>query len=1443
MEGTKVPAEKQRASSASAPFHDTVTGGSCAPADISFDVGLFDAKVSVCPSKGSMGGMCVAAKNDAHVMKGLTSMFGGKSTKRRWYEIDEGGFKWCAGHVREKNFKGIVPLSQLLKIKSEPMKSDLDGITAHSFEVETKERSFLLGCDSAYEKENWIVAFETQLANHKMTAAKIHSKRSMDHRQMLAELNSPISNLLGDTLEGFEQIDSNYASLEYSSCIQGLAGWADHLDLRDVSPCIAEYPEYLEMMRDEPCDIVENKQFVEISVCVTRNGLYKRSSAKVQTVKLEVEKNEDGTPVKPPKPPKKIEVLAAEEAVGGEQITFDTRCTIVSTVGHVLDQAIENLQKHVGKIENADCLVLQVQGEKNFLLHRDLPLGMYTSLDRASRMKETIKLSIYRLTRQEREALHEEITCSLEEWIEMYEWKYPIGFTKSDHKSFRTKLRTSTGEENKAMSYSEATTNIPREEADKELVIEINKIHFPPIFDLDMYDSMHLETSLVVNGKNILRDQEPVKSPLVTWIEQPDKSIVIPCESSVRTKRPLNTLPRETRVVFRLIGHSHMQGRKTNYKCLAGANTMLYNWENCMITVPFTLDLTNIGGISERTSMSTTTETDTAAAKDNSVKEMFNNIGILLMDEDGNEIPSFQSLHLEACLPTPKNRTRIAELDESGRNIMLSTNKSGKRGSLSRLPVINVGETVLHSIQVSVSFRMSKDKAIPKGYQVHFPTPSLNQLIQDVFESGEGSEITAMDRIRDTKVPNEAEVIRLAELENLSICLHRLTDQDKDLLWQCRLACSRIPNLLSKFLASVNWTDPACVKEAHVLILIWKSGPAEDSLELLDAQFSDSIVRQYAIQKLEELVDSALTEILLQLVQIIKYEPYHDSTLARFLLRRALLSPLVIGHKLFWMLYNELHLPIIQERFGLILTVYLLKCGPYKESLRTQVFVNNCFREIVQDVKIEETKAKRLEVARERLAQFNEHITGPFCLCLSPRVYLRKIVVEKCKVMESKMKPLWLVFEKDGDDGIGDYFNTIFKDGDDLRQDQLTLQLIGFMDSLWLEKSKEHLSDYTEPSTTDILDKAQGEQVQALLADYLLDTAERESMADLRFDEIYTTVNLDMTSGSRYSGTSGAAGMESLSLDSSGKQLAPPKAPKALPHEREEVPGALTIPPTSPSRWNQLVTAVVGSSRDDILKETLNYHEGVLDLKMKPYGCVSTGYNTGMLEAVTDSTTIAKIQTDYAGTVSGAFSKTTLLRYLAHNNEQTEQFELAVDNFIKTCAGYCVCTYVLGIGDRHPDNIMVQDGGHFFHIDFGHFLGNFKSKFGIDRERSPFVFTPEMAEVVISKHNRLSREKKEAGVEQPKHLQPLTEFEALCVKAFNILRKRSNLLIHLFTLMIPAAMPELQHRHNVEYLQAHLHLDLNDEEAADRFMKEIAACLKTWSRQVDNLFHNMKHYS
>lgn len=231
-----------------------------------------------------------------------------------------------------------------------------------------------------------------------------------------------------------------------------------------------------------------------------------------------------------------------------------------------------------------------------------------------------------------------------------------------------------------------------------------------------------------------------------------------------------------------------------------------------------------------------------------------------------------------------------------------------------------------------------------------------------------------------------------------------------------------------------------------------------------------------------------------------------------------------------------------------------------------------------------------------------------------------------------------------------------------------------------------------------------------------------------------------------------------------------------------------------------------------------------LDLHLTPYRVSVTSENHGLIEVVPDSTTNARIQRE-AGGATAAFKMTPLANWMKTTNPSTEEYENAVDNFVLSTAGYCVATYVLGIGDRHNDNIMMDKYGHLFHIDFGHFLGNFKSWKGlIKREKAPFVLTPEFAFAM-------------GGIDSDR----FKYFCRLCCRAYNLVRRKANLLLNLFAMMLSTGIPELRSDEDLLYLQDALCQELSDEEAAELFMELIEESLNSKATELNFFFHILAH--
>ena len=165
-------------------------------------------------------------------------------------------------------------------------------------------------------------------------------------------------------------------------------------------------------------------------------------------------------------------------------------------------------------------------------------------------------------------------------------------------------------------------------------------------------------------------------------------------------------------------------------------------------------------------------------------------------------------------------------------------------------------------------------------------------------------------------------------------------------------------------------------------------------------------------------------------------------------------------------------------------------------------------------------------------------------------------------------------------------------------------------------------------------------------------------------------------------------------------------------------------------------------------------------------------------------------------------------------------------------AGYCVVTYILGVGDRHLDNLLLApDGEQVFPradssahaircrsllpwykylvrlskyradvvcltvVDFGYILG-----------RDPKPFPPPV---------KVCKEMVDGmGGASSSHY---ARFKNFCFTAFTILRKSANLILNLVALMVDANIPDIRHRDVHEQIQEKFRLDLTEEEAIKHF--------------------------
>lgn len=214
-----------------------------------------------------------------------------------------------------------------------------------------------------------------------------------------------------------------------------------------------------------------------------------------------------------------------------------------------------------------------------------------------------------------------------------------------------------------------------------------------------------------------------------------------------------------------------------------------------------------------------------------------------------------------------------------------------------------------------------------------------------------------------------------------------------------------------------------------------------------------------------------------------------------------------------------------------------------------------------------------------------------------------------------------------------------------------------------------------------------------------------------------------------------------------------------------------------------------------------------LDLNIVTYNILPISSKSGFIECVKHSHTLYGIREEQLFSIQN---------FIMEKNPSITAGELR-ENFTKSCAAYCIITYLLGIGDRHLDNIMITDNGFIFNIDFGYVLG-----------KDPKLMAPEF---------RITSEMIDAmGGNQSKYYK---QFQQYCKTAYNCLRLNTPIFYTLLSLLYNIEPPLL----HPTYTKTYVHNQIIDRFVPYQpykpidFQYKIIANSNTYSGNMIDYFH------
>lgn len=635
-----------------------------------------------------------------------------------------------------------------------------------------------------------------------------------------------------------------------------------------------------------------------------------------------------------------------------------------------------------------------------------------------------------------------------------------------------------------------------------------------------------------------------------------------------------------------------------------------------------------------------------------------------------------------------------------------------------------------------------------------------------------------------------------------------LTSEEQDLVWKFRYYLVSQKRALTKFLKCLNWQAPAEVKIALELLTSWQPMDTQDALELLTPQFQHPQVRYYAVSRLRQATDEDLLLYLLQLVQALKYENYELQFEA---------SNRERGQQ-----QQQHNMQLHQQLSGLVLSPKDLQGDTAKEETNSDGGTSDN-----EDLVVVTSTSKDQNFRAEKQLNRTDLMDTQWDLstflinrCVQDDVlanyFYWYLVVEienfsqsigelssatNASSIASNQKNMQA--HKIYTDIMDRFIRTLSVDQDALkkRRDFLSRQRL-FVDKLVslmkmvskenknrlgkIEKLKESLADadtlkfdftHLDPPLSLPLDPSI--RIQGVLPEKA--TLFKSQLMPCRLTLSTTIYEKNITDYSDRTRNSVLSSSPLTNdLEAYTQSRGSPASGGGGGNESPFLEYNVIFKHGDDLRQDQLILQTI------TLMDKLLRREN-LDLKLTPYRVLATSTRHGFVQYI-DSISLAEVRAT-EGSIQNFFR-----RFAPAPDAPYGIAPDVMDTYVRSCAGYCVITYLLGVGDRHLDNLLLTKTGKLFHIDFGYILGRDPKPM----PPPPMKLTREMVEAMGGTSSDLYR-----------------EFLNLSHTAFLHLRRHSNLILNLWSLMVDANVPDiaLEPDKTVKKVQDKFRLDLSDEEA------------------------------